>query len=58
MFLGLEHHKSEDNIYESCTNSIFKPFEKGHIVYTYSALCSLKILGDKNFSRLKKPNIV
>lgn len=32
MFLGLENHKSDPEIKESCPNSIFKPFEKGHIV--------------------------
>ena len=41
-YLGILFHKSEQHLQVSSTNE----FDKGHLVHTYSALISLKILGD------------
>ena len=51
-YLGIEFHKSDPNLKVSSTILL----DKGHLVHTYSAITSLKILGD-DFSRLRKKHI-
>lgn len=52
-YLGFEFHCSEINLKVSSNNF----HHKGHLVYTYSALITLKILGD-DFSRLRRKNLL
>lgn len=51
-YLGFDFHCSSLDLDFSSDND----FDKGHLVHTYSALISLKLLGD-DFSRVRKPNI-
>lgn len=56
-YLGQTYHYEGIKCSSSISESCFLPFLQGHIAMTYSAISSLKALGD-NFERIDKISII